>query len=140
MLDLTNGIKNEDMKEAVNAAIESVNGFDEYECEYEFLGIRFENKLRTVGEVIEECSKDNDSRDDERDFPEYGTEEYEEMEELDGISTYDIHTWEDGNLSCTGKSYFDAEHLYLIGGNSASNGPDDGELVIEDGVVLAVIA
>jgi hypothetical protein len=133
-------IKNEELIKKVNAAIESVNGFDQYECEYEFLGIRFEDKARTVGEIIEECSKDNEDREDERDFPEYGTEEYEEMEELDGISTWNIHGWKEGNTCYYSDTVrFEASRLYLIGGNSASNGPDDNELVIEDGVVLAVI-
>ena len=133
-------IQNEELIKIVTEAIESVNGFDKYESEYEHMGIRFENKIRTVGDVVEECSKDNDNREDERDFPEYGTSEYEEMEELDGISTWDIHGWQHGNISeFSNHSVFESCHLYLIGGNSGQYGPDDNEIVIEDGEVLAVI-
>ena len=130
-------IKNSELIKKVTEAIESVNGFDE--CEWEYLGIRFENKVRSVGEIIEECSKDNEGREDERDFPEYGTSEYNEMEDLDGISTWDIRDWQNSVYSVAETFYCNASHLYLIGGNSATYGPDDNELIIEDGEVLAVI-
>jgi hypothetical protein len=133
-------INNETLIKKVEAAIESVNGFDQYECEYEFLGIRFEDKVRKVGELITENSKDNEDREDERDFPEYGTQEYEEMEELDGISTWDIRDWKKGNISdFSDHSVFKSSKLYLIGGEIGEYGPDDNELVIEDGIVLSVI-
>ena len=53
-----------------------------------YVGIRFEDKKRTIGEIIEECSKDNRERQDERDFPEYGTTEYDELPELNGVCAY----------------------------------------------------
>lgn len=37
------------------------------------LGVRFENKVREIGEVITDKSRSNFDREDERDFPEYGT-------------------------------------------------------------------
>jgi hypothetical protein len=132
-------LNNAELKAKVNEALDAINFNDIYECEYEFIGIRFENKLRTVGEIIEDCSRDNEGRDDERDFPEYGTDEYEEMEELDGISTWDCHFWEDGNIEYGEHTWFDCKHIYIIGGNTASPGPDDNELIIEGGEVLAVI-
>lgn len=133
-------IKNEELIKKVTAAIESVNGFDQYECEYEFLGIRFEDKVRTVGEICQENSKDNDDREDEREFPEYGTKEYDEMPELDGLSTYDIDFWQLHSVSTTSDtSYFDNEHLYLIGSERKNEGPDNDEFLLIDGEVLAVI-
>ena len=128
--------QNEELKKLVNAAL-TEDVLDEFYA----IGLRFENKVRTVGEIITECSKDNSERTDDRDFPEYGTSDYEEMEELDGISTWDINFWEDVNLAAWSDSTsFEAEHIYLIGGETHSYGPDDHELVIADGTVLAVIA
>jgi len=134
-------IQNEELIKKVTAEIENVNGFDQYECEFEFVGIRFENKIRKVGDIIEECSKDNNDRSDERDFPEYGSDEYNKMDELEGISTWDIKNWQYGNISeISDTTCFEAEHLYLIGGNNdGGEAPDYNELIIADGKVLAVI-
>jgi hypothetical protein len=128
-------IKNEELKKLVSAALT-----EDVQDEYYVIGLRFENLERNIGDVIEECSKDNADREDERDFPEYGTPEYEEMEELEGISSWDINFWEVMNLnSYTDSTSFDCDHIYLIGGEKHSFGPDDHELVIEDAVVIAKI-
>ena len=128
--------KNEHLKKLVGEALT-----EELQDEYYVIGIRFENKVRQVGDVITECSRDNSGREDDRDFPEYGTPEYDEMDYLDGISTWDINFWEIGNLNrWSDMTSFAANHIYLIGGEKHSFGPDNHELVIEDGVVLAVIA
>ena len=127
-------IKNEELKKMVEAALTDVTD------EYYVVGLRFENMNRETGDVIEECSKDNADRSDERDFPEYGTDEYDEMEELAGISSWDINFWETMNLnSWSVSTSFDCDHIYLIGGEKHSFGPDDHELVIEDAVVIAKI-
>ena len=126
-------IQNSTLLEKVAAALDDIER-DEW-----IVGIRFENKIRTVGEQITDYSRSNEDRDDDRDFPEYGTEEYDEMEELDGISTWDIDQWEDYNLSCTGTSYFDCEHIYLIGCTDYVNGEDASEFIMKDAIVLAII-
>ena len=52
---------------------------------YEYVGVRFEDKVREISDVCE-CSKHNPDREDERDFPVYGSEEYEDLPELNGAS------------------------------------------------------
>lgn len=121
---------------------------DESLNDYWVAGVRFEDKERQVGEVIEECSKHNIDRDDERDFPEFGTEEYEDMFELDGASAWDINDasqtlkppsiFLDDDVS----EHFLSKHCYLIvGDNTANEGDalDDGEVVIVEPKVLKVI-
>lgn len=128
-------IKNKELEELVNTALT-----EDAQDEYYVVGLRFENKVRQDGEIIKETSKDNPDRDDDRDFPEYGTDEYKEMEEMEGISSWDIHFWKEMNLnSWSDSTSFDVEHIYLVGGERHSFGPDDHELVIEDTTVIAVI-
>lgn len=56
---------------------------DDFYYDYDDMGVRFEDKKRKVGEIIMDRSRSNPDRYDEREFPEYGTEEYDNMEELD---------------------------------------------------------
>ncbi|MCP4370107.1 MAG: hypothetical protein GY797_18635 [Deltaproteobacteria bacterium] len=129
-------IKNSELEELVKAAMT-----EEIQDDFYVIGLRFENKARHVGDIIEEVSRDNSDREDDRDFPEYGTDEYEGMEELEGISSWDINFWEEVNLnSWSDSTSFDADYIYLIGGERHSYGPDDHELVIEDATVISVIA
>ena len=58
--------------------------------EYSYYGIRFENLERSIGDIATEKTRHNSDRESERDFPEYGTEEYEEMEEFDGLSAWSL--------------------------------------------------
>lgn len=125
-------IENSELIKKVNQALETIDR-DEY-----IVGIRFENKLRKIGEICEP-SKDNSSREDERDFPEYGTDEYKQLDEMAGTSSWDIDQWETFNLSFTGTTYFNCEHIYIIGGYDYVNGPDEGEYLIKDAIILAVI-
>lgn len=107
-----------------------INGDGNY-----IVGVRFENKLREIGEEIEN-SKHNLDREDEREMPEYGTEEYEEMFELDGASAYDIDTIVEMLESGAG---FEGEHCYFIAGTNAVNlddAIDYGEVVVENAEVV----
>lgn len=115
---------------------------------YEYIGLRFEDKEREIGEVCE-YSRNNIDREDERDFPEYGTEEYWEMEELDGTSawdmsqenTYRIPSYWDKEADC--RRHFLRDHCYVIAsnrlGHTSNTVIDDGEIVIKDAVVIAKI-
>ena len=131
----------------VNEMIETARKvFIENEMDYYHIGLRFEDKKREIGETCE-TSKHNLDREDERDFPSYGTEEYEEMFEFDGTSAWFID--EDVNLSYD-KNELEKDvnrlhtvnHAYVIAGNEITNRDDaldDGEIVIKDAVVLAKI-
>lgn len=108
---------------------------EKWEGKYYYLGIRFEDKDREIGEICE-CSRHNIDREDEREFPVYGTEEYFEMMELDGTSAWYLETYTDF------EGPFPTEHCYIIGGNWLTNkddGLDDNEVVIENAVVLEKI-
>src|SRR5690625_4775082 len=118
---------------------------NDYASEYEFIGIRFEDKERNVGEVITDNSRNNVDREDEREFPEYGTAEYEEMEELDGISAWNYEHYDfsipsyRANDDC--RRSFVAKHCYILGANDLGDADilDDGEIIMQDAVVLAKI-
>lgn len=120
-------------------------------CEYDYyyIGIRFEDKEREIGEVCE-YSRHNGTREDERDFPEYGTPEYEEMEMLDGTSAWNLAALTDTYLPGYGRindadpekecsRYFNARHGYVIASDSAGrhDDPDVNEIIIKDAVVIA---
>jgi len=119
------------------------------ENEFDCIGIRFENKERTIGEVIEEYSKSNVDREDEREFPEYGTDEYDSMEELDGVSAWNatdkcgwnpVHRGDKiENVTDIEKVLGTVDHCYILGCNSFSQGFDDNEVVMSDAVVLDII-
>ena len=69
--------------ERVESTVAQLEDLDEYWGWY--FGIRFENKERTTGEIITDRSKHNIDREDERDFPQFGSDEYEEMPELEAV-------------------------------------------------------
>ncbi|MCG7407671.1 hypothetical protein MH117_09570 [Paenibacillus sp. ACRRX] len=118
--------------------------YEANEEQYWYIGLRFENKEREIGEVCEN-SRHNGDREDERDFPTYGTEEYEDMDLLDGTSawdmsiksTYEYSSWDaqqDDCLKC-----FIPDHCYVIASNKQGrhDDPDHGEILIKDAVVIA---
>lgn len=128
--------------------------------EYYYVGIRYEAKLREVGEICEN-SKDNPDREDQRDFPDFESEEYAELPELDGASAWQVYN-EDlmgvtpdydeddraeiiDSLDYTNLDVESIEwndHAYVIG--SKEEGTewdlcDKGEIVITDAEVLLII-
>lgn len=121
--------------------------YTENESEYYYIGLRFEDKVREIGEVIEDCSRHNFDREDEREFPAFGSDDYEELQVLDGTSawdmsvpsTYKISPHVDRNKDCT--LPFLTDHCYVIAGNKQGrhDDPDVGEIVIKDAVVIATI-
>lgn len=123
------------------------------ESDFSYFGLRFEDKERNVGEIIPERSRHNPDREDERDFPEFGTAEYDELDELDGVSAWhvnlDVDTIHPGMSSreyrdCANddcERMFSAYHCYVIAGNREGrhDDPDVGEIVIKDAVVIGKI-
>ena len=127
-----------------------------YEDMYTYIGVRFEDKQRKIGDVCEN-SKHNPDRGDERDFPEYGTEEYAELPELEGTSAWlvyngDFDYAEDVTLNTYGglstrssdmdkKVCFLGDHAYIVAGNRdvTHDDPDNGEIVIEAATVIEII-
>jgi len=114
--------------------------FEDRELGFDFAGVRFENAERKVGEVLCFESKDDSERDDVRDFPDYNSDEYDDLPDMGGVSSWDLEVYDD---------YFDpqysvarGEHCYIIAGDDGNRGDfevtcDEGEVVITRPTVLA---
>jgi len=111
------------------------------------VGIRFEELEREAGDVITETSRHNLERDDERDFPEYGTEEYFNLYEFDGVSAYAVEDFErmvtppfgkESFLERDAQGGFLASKAYIIYGHDIANEDDvldEGEIVMVEPTV-----
>lgn len=116
---------------------------------YWYAGIRFEDKDRKEGEIITDLSRNNVDRDDEREFPEYGTPEYEEMEVLDGVSAWELSVADMYNRPTYGVSedvdvrkVYPTKHCYLIASDDVGGVDsvlDDGEIVLVEPTVIKKI-
>lgn len=134
-------MKVKDMQKIVERLYKELSWWEsgDYHC----VGIRFEDKDREVGEICEN-SRNNIVREDERDFPIYGTEEYFQLEEMDGVSTWDLtpetNKWLWNNPEADVQDEYIGKHAYIIVGDKTGweqlNGLiDEGELLIKDGKV-----
>lgn len=134
-----------DMKKMIRDFIETENALQDGP-RYSFYGLRFEEANRNIGDSVNN-SKHNRNREDERDFPLYGTKEYEDMEELNGSSSWAIdidqyqEDWIDsfmGKYDTDDKSISMGGHAYIIAGNNENthSDADPNEIVIENAVVL----
>lgn len=109
---------------------------------YAYVGIRFENRDYAIGEECE-WSRDNPEREDEREFPDFGTEEYDELPMLNGTCVYGLEGYDyksdSDALSKDASKYFIGDHAYIVAGNRQGNtddyAPDAGEIIIEDAIV-----
>ena len=143
-------MKIKEITEKVEQIIASEN-IGKLSSEYEYYGLRFENADREIGD---ECgnSRHNPDRLDLREFPQFGSDEYDELPELDGTSAWHIET----NLNLWKQSYTDytndpqsdsefpgslAKHCYIVGGfdTGSHDDPDQNEILIKDAVVVAKI-
>lgn len=113
---------------------------------WRYIGVRHEQKKREVGDICNN-SRHNPDRDDEREFPEYGTPEYENLPELDGTSAWEgcekegifeglfvgIQDWDD-------EPWHD-DHIYLVVGDeqTVTADRDYDEIIIKNAQVFEVI-
>ena len=123
------------MKNQILSKIEELK--DEF---YAVAGIRFEKKERVIGEEITDNSKELV---DDREFPEYGTPEYNELPEIDGISTYLVADLENDTIEDLNKLIEDikktSEKVYLIAGDDNGMGLDANEQIIGNGIVIDIL-
>lgn len=119
-------IKNEEIRNLVHAALRGA-ALEEYKV----LGLRVENQVREVGEICLDCSKHNPDSDDGP-MPPYGTIDYEKMQDLEGLASWGLDRFEESD-------FLPSDHIYLIGGDAHSFGPNEHEIVIKEPTVLAVI-
>ncbi len=112
------------------------------EEKYNYIGIRFENLERKIGETCNN-SRANLDREDIRDYPEYGSDEYKSLEKLNGTCAYDLSkngtydfNADKGNEPASSKVLTD--HCYIIVGEEISNdyAEDDHELIIKNAKVV----
>ena len=129
---------NADVKEAVEAAVRHLQDTSEYG---EFIGVRFDRRLLSVGDEVGK-SRTNIGREDVREFPEYGTQEYESLPELEGACAYDVDSWSH-HILMRGEWTEDEidMHLYVIEGDGIDreSGEDEDEVIIRNAEVMAVI-
>jgi hypothetical protein len=135
---------NAELKNKIEAAIKAHSMLNEMESEYLYYGLRFEDADRQIGEVCGN-SRHNPDREDEREFPEYGSADYEGMEELDGTSAWMIDAsgwWVNSFKSFWMKDDADvavmADHCYIIAGDAKKthDDADENEIVIGGAVVI----
>lgn len=135
-------------KQRVHAAFDKYTDFLNNDDVYEYIGVRFEDKLRFVGDLITDFSRSNIDREDAREFPEFGTVEYDSLPELDGVCAYQVHKdyfkqygWDD---ICDYKNDDDelnltdciGGHCYILGADKIDYGEDSNEIIMSDAVVL----
>lgn len=135
--------------EKILKAIEELeNEAKEYYLDYKYYGIRFESRHNLEAGYVLENSKTNRGREDSREFPIFGTPEYDEMEELDGTCAYFIY---DGEKEEKTKwlaqvlSYVNDDSddfaWYLVGCERLSDeeGEDDNEIIMKDATIIKKI-
>lgn len=137
-------MKNNELEAKLTEAINKI------EDEFDYYGLRFENKDRSIGEIITDFSKHNPEREDERDFPEYDSNAYASLPTLDGVSAWEIvlgSKWSDwkksflygwnNNMDFSG----DAKYAYIIAGNNnrTHDDCDENEIVLLNPVVIAKV-
>lgn len=129
--------------EMMNRIREVLNSISKYE--YEMIGLRFENKDREIGNVCEN-SKDNPDRLDERDFPDYNSEDYNELPTLNGTCAWDLRdiNWIEETFFNEKQTWNDVQkqfkHCYIIANrDSFEYGDDDNEVIIQNAFVIAKI-
>jgi len=114
--------------------------------EYDHYGVRFEYKRRERGDIITDLSKEL-CGETNREFPEYGTDEYSGLEDLGGVSAWMIDTdeWWIKSIDCDGDSNeeYDTEgmHCYILGSNSHAthDDADRNEIVLLNPKIIEVI-
>lgn len=127
------------VKDLVNKTLKIA---DEYEFDYDYFGIRFEDKGRDLGDIITDVSRFNNDRDDERDFPDFESDEYDDLPSAEGVSAWSLE-----EMKSTARRYgeetiksfwYTTKHCYLLGSNELDyiDGMDDGETILVNAKVL----
>jgi phage-related protein (TIGR01555 family) len=119
--------------------------------DFEYYGLRWEQKNRDIGDIIENSKRLSGK--ETKDFPEYGTKEYNKLETAEGVSSdlilerkgneYKISNYYKNNNSQgyknnlqNGETIF--KHMYIIAGNREANEEenDPNEIYIKNAKVV----
>jgi|SRR5690625_391085 len=115
------------------------------------VGVRFEEKERKEGDVITDVSRHDLYREEEREYPEYGSDDYFELPELDGVSAFEAEFFEEfvtpgfnqsEFLNDDARNAFLASRAYIIYSYEDSNKDDaldHGEIVLVEPTVHKVL-
>lgn len=131
-----------ELKEKIAQAVEKYDKLHG-NGDYYYVGVRYEDKLRQIGDECE-CSKHNAG---DRDFPAYDTPEYEELDELNGTSAWSANNYL-SNYDLSGDQsilvsdkFKHVKHAYIVVGqyDNRPSDADDGEVVIEDAKVVEIL-
>lgn len=131
-MEITTTLLNHEITAADLDAIKEFCERYEYDTD-EWCGIRFAEQDLEVGCVFGN-SKHNPAREDERDFPEFGSDEYDNLDDLDGTSAWHYNK----QIGLTG-SFYDWMHCYIIASKHIGDHPepDDDEILLKDARVIA---
>ena len=125
-----------EMNELIAAA------YEELKEEYWFVGLRFEDADREVGDICNN-SRNNIDREDEREFPDFNTPEYEEMDEVNGSSAWNLNCYRyDTSEIEDVTTYYRQAHCYIVASDRADESVellDVGEIVITDAKVMVKV-
>ena len=141
------GVSDAEIVETVKETIE--DAIKDNEDDTAVFGLRFDERKIKTGEVLPN-SKDNFNRDDARDFPVFGTKEYDELDTLDGTSAYSLPVDDDNKLTeeaienlnryvKTKDLFSDTTMSLVMGEESETEGEDDDEIIIADAKVVSVL-
>ena len=121
------------MKEILKKIAELKEKFEDSE---KYLGIRFSKNSHEVGDSIS-ISKGNPDREDSRDFPEFGSEEYGFLPDLPGTSAYDVDYWEEYvDLSDCRENGI---RVYVISGIDYVEGEDRDEIILKNAEIVGIL-
>ena len=139
-------------KELREAIIRAAEKYDKPSC---YVGFRFDERKYNVGEKLNFNSKTNMGREDERDFPEYGTKEYNRLEELDGVCAYTLDMssrWVEDVEQQVDEIFgiddyvseddqYKYAHIYILSSDQYSNdfAEDEYEIILPKPTVLEII-
>lgn len=104
---------------------------------FEDWGVRFDDKAYEIGETIPD-SKDNTGREDERDFPEFGSDEYNELPDMPGASVWSFKSFmEELKSNPDSKLWKPYYHIVVSNSPQQYDVVDDNESVFASPKVIA---
>ena len=138
--------KEELIKVAIAYAVEHVDDMPQWA---DSMGIRYDNKIVQVGEELND-SKTNYGRDDARDFPQFGDDDYDDLESLGGVSCYHLADRYDDIDDIKNQHFFEEclsgskeaqwDHCSIIIGQKTDNYCEDsGEAILGRAEVVKIL-
>jgi len=138
---------NEQVQEVIEKEITELKRLYELDkTKYQYYAIRVDDQIQKTGYKLPNSKHLADGRE----FPKYGTKEYDKLDTLDGTSGWEIDLSQSleniiKDMSASFDSYqygIEGENIYLIGGNSEGIhwSPDYNEILIKGAKIIKIIA